>query len=153
MPDNMPIVAELNNQQPVRSETGLQPLELENIAALHTAEAAPFDLMSDYWSPENKGEQRRVLFDRIQTMSTVDQSSGELIELECAFFFWQEHPDAPIKQIRNGSKLLVGAIQAFNVPRLTPLLIKYQGKIRNKSNQNLSDNWSVTPLRIDVQSK
>ena len=134
----------------VKVETGLQPLELENIAALHSAEAAPFDLMSDYWSPVNAGEARRVLFDRIQTMATVDQTSGEMIELECAFFFWQEHPDAPIKQIRNGSKRLVGAIQSFGIARLTPLLIKYQGKVRNKNNSYLSDNWSVTPLRVNV---
>lgn len=137
----------------VKADNVLQPVELENIAALQTAEAAPFDLMSDYWSPEMKGESRRVLFDRIQVMSTVDQASGEVIELECAFFFYQEAPGGPIKQIRNGSKRLVGGIQGFNIPRLTPLLIKYLGKVKNKNNANQSDNWSITPLRVNVTGK
>lgn len=151
MSENLPVIAENSEQLPaVKTEAGLQPLELENISALHEAEAAPFDLMSDYWSPMDKGEQRRVLFDRIQEMAVVDQTTGEIVEMPCAFFFYQEIPTGPIKQIRNGSKRLVGAIQAFNIPRLTPLLIKYLGKIKNKNNANLSDNWSITPLRVNV---
>lgn len=151
MTESLPVVTD--TQVPAKVEGGLQPLELENISALHTAEAAPFDLMTDYWSPENKGESRRVLFDRIQTIQGVDPQSGEVIDLECAFFFYQENPDGPIKQIRNGSKRLVGTIQSYNLQRLTPLLIKYMGKIRNKNNPNLSDNWSITPLRVDVAKK
>ena len=154
MNEHLPVINDQLSAEsalPVRNEMApIQPLDPTNIAALHTAEIAPFDLMSDYWSPENKGESKRVIYDRIQTMGTVDQTTGEVIELECAFFFYQEHPDAPIKQIRNGSKRLVGAIQAFNLERLTPLLIKYMGKVKNKNNANYSDNWSITPLRINV---
>lgn len=149
--ENLPVIAEQPEQLPaVKIDYGLQPVALENIEALHTAEAAPIDLMSDYWSPENVGEQRRVLFDRIQFMGVVDQSTGELVDLECAFFFYQEVPGGPVKQIRNASKRLVGTIQSFNLQKGTPLLIKYQGKKRNKNNANLSDNWTVTPLRVDV---
>lgn len=153
MNDNLPAITDQSVQLPAKQESGLQPLDLENISALHTADETPFDLMSDYWSPVDKGEQRRVLFDRIQTMATVDQSTGEVLDLECAFFFYQERPDGPIKQIRNGSKRLVGTLQSFNVPRLTPLLIKYQGKVKNKNNANLSDNWAITPLQVNVTSK
>jgi hypothetical protein len=155
MTEKLPIITESHDgyMPVVKHDSVLQPLELENIADLQNAEVAPFDLMSDYWSPEMKGESRRVLFDRIQTMSTVDQASGEVIELECAFFFYQETPGGPIKQIRNGSKRLVGGIQGFNIPRLTPLLIKYLGKVKNKNNANQSDNWSITPLRVNVTSK
>lgn len=154
MNENMPVISENSDQLPViKNETGLQPVAIEDISALHTAEAAPFDLMSDYWSPIDKGETRRVLFDRIQDMAVVDQASGELTDMPCAFFFYQEQPKGPIKQIRNGSKRLVGAIQSFNIPRLTPLLIKYLGKVKNKNNSNYSDNWSITPLRVDVTNK
>jgi hypothetical protein len=154
MNENMPAIIEQAPQQlPAKQEAGLQPLDLENIDALHTAQAAPFDLMCDYWSPVDKGEQRRVMFDRIQTMTTVDQQSGEMLELECAFFFYQEVPGGPIKQIRNGSKRLVGAIQSFGIPKHTPLIIKYMGKIKNKNNANLSDNWSITPLIVNVAGK
>lgn len=152
--ETLPVITtEEANQLPSKVESPIQPLELENIAALHTAEATPFDLMSDYWSPENAGEQRRVLFDRIQPMNVVDQVSGEVAELNCAFFFYQETPEGPVKQIRNGSKRLVGAIEQFNIQRLTPLLIKYLGKKRNKNNSNLSDNWQITPLRVNVSNK
>lgn len=142
-----------NDNLPAKNDTILQQLELENISALHTAEPAPFDLMGDYWSPVNAGESRRVLFDCIQAMSVVDQQSGEVVELNCAYFFYQETPDGPIKRIRNGSKRLVGGIEGSNICRLTPLLIKYLGKIRNKNNSNLSDNWQITPLQINVQGK
>jgi hypothetical protein len=150
MNESVPIVSETHDLPAVKTETGLQPVAIEDIAALHDAQPAPFDLMSDYWSPMDRGETRRVLFDRIQPMGVLDQSTGELVEMDCAFFFYQEQPQGPIKQIRNGSKRLVGAIQSFNIPRLTPLLIKYLGKIKNKNNANLSDNWSITPLRVDV---
>lgn len=152
MTDNMSLTTAPENL-PIKADTQFQTVDLENIAALHEAEAAPFDLMSDYWSPENVGEERRVLFDRIQAMGVVDQATGEVVDLNCAFFFYQENKDAPIKQIRNGSRRLVGAIENFNLQRLTPLSIKYAGKKRNKSNSNLSDNWIITPLRVNVANK
>lgn len=154
MTENLPVISEDNQSQlPAKSETGLQPLDLENISALHTAEAAPFDLMADYWSPEQPGESRRVLFDRIQLEDVVDQQSGEIIELNCAYFFYQEKPDGPVKRIRNGSKRLVGALENYNMKSGTALLIKYLGKKRNKNNSNMSDYWSITPLIVNVASK
>lgn len=131
----------------------LQAVNTDNLGDLFNAEAAPIDLMSDYWTPVNMGESRRVYFDRIQPMGVVDQSSGEVIMMDCAFFFWQERPGESYKQIRNGSKRLVGAIQSYNLPRLTPLEIKYLGKKRNATNQFLSDNWSITPLKVNVATK
>lgn len=143
-----------NDQLPaVKHDAAMQPLDLENIGDLNTAEAAPIDLMSDYWSPIDKGETRRVLFDRIQPMGVVDQSTGEYVEMDCAFFFYQETPGGPIKQIRNGSKRLVGTLQSYNILPRTPLQIKYLGKIKNKNNANLSDNWSIIPLRVNVSPK
>lgn len=153
MTENLPVLSENESQLPAKSETGLQPIELENISALHSAEAAPFDLMGDYWSPEQPGESRRVLFDRIQPMDVVDQQTGEIVELNCAYFFYQEKPDGPIKQIRNGSKRLVGALESYKLAPRTALLIKYLGKKRNKNNPNMSDNWSITPLIVNVAGK
>jgi hypothetical protein len=131
----------------------LQPVNPEALADLSQAETTPIDLMSDYWTPTSAGESRRVYFDRIQPMGVVDQTSGEIIQMDCAFFFYQERPGEAYKQIRNGSKRLVGAIQQYTVPRLTPLEIKYLGKKRNSTNQFMSDNWQVTPLKINVNTK
>lgn len=153
MNENLPVVTESEHLPAVKTESPIQVVDLENIASLNNAEETPFDLMSDYWSPMDRGETRRVLFDRIQPMGVLDQSTGELVEMDCAFFFYQETPNGPVKQIRNGSKRLVGAIQSFNLQRGTPLQIRYLGKIKNKNNANLSDNWSITPLRVDVSQK
>lgn len=152
MNNNLPTIQD-DQQLPAKSEGAIQPLDLENIAALNTAEETPFDLMSEYWSPMDRGETRRVIYDRIQPMGVIDQTTGEIVEMDCAFFFYQETPGGPVKQIRNGSKRLVGAIQAFNLVQYTPLQIRYLGKIKNKNNANLSDNWSVTPLRVNVNTK
>lgn len=151
MNENLPVITD-SEHLPVKQESPIQVVDLENIASLNTAEETPFDLMSDYWSPMDRGETRRVLFDRIQPMGVVDQSTGEIVEMDCAFFFYQETPGGAVKQIRNGSKRLVGAIQSFNLQRGTPLQIRYLGKIKNKNNANLSDNWSITPLRVNVGS-
>lgn len=140
-------------QLAVQNDAAFQPLSIENIDMLHDAETLPFDLMSDYWSPAQIGETRNVLFDRIQPMGVVDQNTGEVVELDCVFFFWQEKKGDPVKPIRNGSKRLVGAIQSYNLPRFAPLEIKYLGKVKNKNNGNFSDSWSVKPKRINVTPK
>jgi hypothetical protein len=148
MNENLPVLdSSADNNLP------LQVFSPDSLIDLSGAVAAPVDLMSDYWTPVNVGESKRVYFDRIQPMGVVDQSSGDVIYMDCAFFYWQEQPGQPYKQIRNGSKRLVGAITSFNIQRGTPLEIKYAGKKRNSTNQFLSDNWSITPLQVNVNSK
>lgn len=146
MSENLPEVVNNDNM-------ALQAVSPEALGDLTTAQTTPIDLMSDYWTPTMPGESRRVYFDRIQPTGVVDQSSGEVIYMDCAYFFWQENPGEAYKQIRNGSKRLVGAIQSVNLPRLTPLEIKYLGKKRNSTNQFMSDNWKVTPLQVNVSPK
>lgn len=146
MTENLPVITD-------ETQLALQSIDPNSLGDLQEAEAAPVDLMSDYWTPESVGESRRVYFDRIQPMVVVDVVSQQGHEMDCAFFFYRDAPEAPYRQIRNGSKRLVGAIQAFNLPRMTPLEIKYLGKKRNKNNAFLSDNWQITPLRINVPAK
>lgn len=147
MNEIMPV--ENTGQLTVQNST-FQPLPLEQIDLIHDAETLPFDLMSDYWTPLQVGESRDVLFDRIDDMDYPDQKTGELIELPCAFFFWQEKKGEPIKAIRNGSKRLVSTLQSWRLPQLTPLTITYHGKVKNKNNGNFSDAWSIKPKRINV---
>ena len=113
---------------------------------LDSASVMPIDLMADYWTPENVGEAKRCIFTKVENVSTIDQQSGEMIELECAFFVTPV--DGKLQSIRNGSKKLVSAVQ--NLPANTPLLITYKGKVKNKSNGFKSDNWSVQPLIINA---
>lgn len=134
-----------------KSSVELEQVSLNNIDALETADAAPVDLMSDYWSPSNAGESKRMIFDRIDLSPVLAQDTGEIIDLECAFFFVKEN--GQVKQVRNGSKRLVGALQSYSIQRGTALEIKYLGKKRNKMNAFMSDNWSVTPLIINASAK
>lgn len=120
-----------------------------DIPDLEKFEVLPFELMSDYWTPENPGEAKRLLFDRITTRMALDQQTGEPIELECANFF-EKDPKGGLRTISNGSKRLVGMIQSFKIPQGMPLYVTYLGKKKNKSNQFQSDNWSVKQLRISI---
>jgi hypothetical protein len=147
MNENLPV------HDPGENNMALQAFNPDSLMDLSAAVAAPVDLMSDYWTPVNVGESRRVYFDRIQPMGVQDQASGDIIYMDCAFFYWQENPGQPYKQIRNGSKRLVGAITSFNIQRGTPLEIRYAGKKRNSTNPFLSDNWSITPLQVNVSTK
>lgn len=113
------------------------------------AKALPIDLMSDYWTPEEIGEQKRVFFSKIGMRKVLDQNSGEILDLESAFFIEQKE-DGELVQISNGSKRLVGAIAAAEIKAGTPLLIMYKGKKRNKSNAYSSDDWSVKPIIVNI---
>jgi len=112
----------------------------------------PLDLMSDYWTPENPGEFKRVFFDRIDiSQALVKDKDGldVLIDLECAYFLEQDK-NQEIKSVRNGSKRLVGALLSQNMQRGTALKITYLGKKKNRNNSFLSDNWSVKPLIVNI---
>lgn len=141
-------VSNLNRQS---QNLGLETVGVTDIDRLDTAESAPIDLMSDYWTPENVGETKRMIFDRIGFSHVLVPDTGELIELDCAFFYYKDN--GIVKQIRNGSKRLVGAIQAYNIQRGAALEIKYIGKKTNRTNSFKSDNWSIRPLVLQLQAK
>jgi hypothetical protein len=116
---------------------------------LSQAIETPIDLMSDYWTPVNPGESKRVVFVKIDSRPVADQTSGEIFDLECAFFL-EQTPTKEVRMVSNGSKRLVGAISASNLAPGTPLLITYMGKKKNKNNGYSSDNWSVKPLIVNL---
>ena len=69
-------------------ENGIQAFDIENgeLPDLDQAEVLNVDLMDDYWSPAEAGETKKVFFQKIDTRKVLDQQSGEVIDLECAFF-------------------------------------------------------------------
>lgn len=118
---------------------------------LDEATALPFDLMADYWTPQNPGESKRVFFDRIDLRSVKDMNTEETIDLECAFFIEKVNGEA--KSISNGSRRLVGALQSLGIQRGSALQITYMGKRKNKSNNFMSDSWSIKPLVINIKAR
>lgn len=116
---------------------------------LKDADTVPFDLMADYWTPTQPGESKRLFFDSLKMRNVIDQQDKEVvIELMCAYFF--EKDGDVVKIVSNGSKRLVGIFETGQIQRGTPLLVTYLGKQKNKSNQFMSDRWSVKPLLIKL---
>lgn len=133
---------------------GLSVINLDKgeIPDLKNMTAMPFDLMSDYWTPEKAGESKRLVFDTIRTRMVKDMQTGEPIELQCAFFL-ERSENGEVKTVCNGSRRLVGVIESYDIQRGAPMLITYMGKQKNRTNSYHSDIWSVKPLIINVQSK
>lgn len=141
------------NQQVAKSDkqNGFTTVDInrDNLPDLGKAGVFPVDLMSDYWTPEQVGESKRVYFDKISTRQVKDQQTEEILELECAFFL--EQTEEGVQTISNGSKRLVGALENFQIERGTPLQITYKGKKRNRTNQYQSDNWSIKILTLNIK--
>lgn len=106
--------------------------------------ASNFDLMSDYWTPEEKGESKRLIFMEVRPRTVRDFNSDKEIELEAAYFL--EFVEGRWQTTSNGSKRLVSAIENRGIQQGQGLLVTYLGKVKNKTNSFLSDNWSVKPL-------
>ena len=128
-------------------ENGIQAFDIANgeLPDLDQAEELNVDLMDDYWSPEEPGESKKVFFQKIGTRRVLDQQTGEVIDLECAFFMEKDPKTGNYRTISNGSKRLVGALQANGVTKGMPLMITYKGKKKTQGG-NSCDNWSIRPL-------
>lgn len=114
---------------------------------LSKAEAAPLELTGEYWSPEREGEVRRMFFNEVRIEKTADMQSGSDIDLPVAYFV--EVREGKNIVVRQASRRLTAVFEAF-VDRIepgTPFEITYLGKRKNKTNQFMSDHWSVKPLR------
>jgi hypothetical protein len=133
---------------PIDQNSPYQIIPLEEMHKLEEAEAAPVDIMSDYWTPQASGESKKVIFQKVAPWKVVDQNTGEVIDLECVFF--TTIIDGSFRMLRNGSKKLVAAFQGNNIPPGTGWLITYRGKKRNRTNSFSSDDWELKPLTYNV---
>ena len=119
--------------------------ELNNLPDLSKAEAAPVELLGEYWTPQNEGETKRVFFIDIVSTNSVDTVSGETVELSSVRFLEKQGDN--FRTIRNSSKRLVAAFEVFSGDiKGQPFEITYLGKKKNTTNGFKSDNWSVKPL-------
>lgn len=138
------------NQERGMTQNGMTPLVVdlgEELPDLTQFDEAPIDLMADYWTPEKFGETKRVIFLEIKPRMILDQVSQDQIELESAYFM--EKDGAEWRQISNGSKRLIAALINRKIQPGTALSIKYLGKVKNKTNNFKSDNWSVKILILE----
>ncbi len=120
---------------------------VSEIPDLSQAKPAPIGLDSTYWTPTVDGESKRLFFMDLRTDQIMDDRTGELIDLETAYFV-EPTPEGNVV-IRQSSKWLVGVIErnADKIVEGTPFEITYKGKKRTKSG-NQCDTWSIVPLQI-----
>jgi len=100
---------------------------------------------SKYWSPIEKGEEKRVFFDSMSVESISDVETGEE-KLLPTVHLWEQTADGEISRVSNSSARLVGLFERMNYRQGTPLKITFKGKEKNKNNAYQSDSWDVRQL-------
>lgn len=115
------------------------------VANLSEYEAASMDLATDYWSPKEIGEVRRLVFWKMGQRQCMDEKTGELFQLDCVFFV--ESAGGVNKVIVNGSKRLVAVFESGDVAEGTPVQVTYLGFKENSTNNKKSATWSVVKLQ------
>lgn len=138
------------DEQIIRSATALVPnadIFAGQLPDLTKAEASPLELNGEYWSPREIGEKRRMFFKDLCTEQAIDQRTGGNIELLVAYFV-EPLPDGKCRVVRQASRRLTAVFENFadNIVPGMAFEITYKGKMKNKSNQNMSDTWSIVPL-------
>jgi hypothetical protein len=114
---------------------------------LNDAQPMPFDLTEGYWNPGSTnavGEAKKLLFQGVKNLSYMREETGEVLELETAYMI--EVKDGVARTVTNASWKLVKALKSFKAG--SAFLITYTGKLKNKTNGNFSDSWSIKPLLI-----
>ena len=119
----------------------MKPSDIGDLAAY---EVASPDLSYEYWTPEKEGENRRLFYIGVQPMEVPDHSDAEkLVNLDCAVFL-QPSEDGDHKTVVNASVRLRSIVERLDSK--TPVQITYRGKKKNRTNGNMSDDWSVVLL-------
>jgi len=140
----------MNQEQANSSAFGLIPnadVFTGTLPDLTKAQAAPLELNGEYWSPAEVGEKRRMFFKDLRVEMTPDQRTGADIELLVAYFV-EPLPDGKRRVVRQASRRLTAVFENFadSIRAGMAFEITYKGKVKNKSNANMSDSWSIVPL-------
>ena len=121
-------------------------IKLENIPSLAGCEIESADLAYEYWTPETEGEMRRVYFMGVESMDVPDhQDRDKMVTLESAVML-EETTEGEFRTIVNASVRLRSILERLETPKAVQ--ITYRGKKKNRSNGNMSDDWSVVTLAV-----
>lgn len=140
----------MENEKAIAAEqqNAVAVVDFNKLPDLSQAEPEALELSSEYWTPENPGEKKRVFFVDFAKEMVLEPGTGEERELVVVRF--AENAGGTLRGIRNGSSRLVGIFQQF-IAEIRPgdaFEITYLGKKRNKTNSFTSDNWKVTRLIV-----
>lgn len=103
------------------------------------------ELAGKYWTPEEKGESKIVVFMGVSVREIFDEETGELTD-KLATVKFAALENGSVTQIMNASKRLAGI---FNDPIYTPGMkfkVTYVGKKKSTQTGHNYDDWSVKPV-------
>lgn len=119
----------------------------KSVPDFNELEVQDVDLSIEYWTPVNKGEQRKCVFSHIEMRKVEDEETGEEKTLPTAIFYTR-NAEGDVITFGNASKRLVGVFENANIEKGFLCMITFLGKEKNATNQYLSDRWKVNPLKL-----
>ena len=119
----------------------------KSLQKLKDAKRKPIGAMPVYWSPEAEGEVKRVVFLRVvEGYNIPDYNDQEqTIQKNTAFFIEVEDETARI--LTCAATRLVSYFEEHGLPGGAYDLV-YLGKIKNKTNNNLSSHFEIFPVEM-----
>jgi hypothetical protein len=129
--------------------------DIMDLPDLSDAPVVPLSLVEDYWSPESKGEVRKLAFLGVKTVeipSMSEENRGELVERTYVEFV-ERQADGTGKMVTSAAARLVGFFTDRNVPRGTFWQITYNGKVQNKTNAYKSDSFLINMIVVPSRAK
>ena len=119
----------------------------KSLQKLKDAKRKPIGAVPVYWSPEAEGEVKRVVFLRVvKGYNIPDYNHQEqTIQKNTAFFIEVEDETARI--LTCAATRLVSYFEEHGLPGGAYDLV-YLGKIKNKTNNNLSSHFEIFPVEM-----
>ena len=119
----------------------------KNLKKINSAERKPIGAMPVYWSPEAEGELKRVVFLKIaENFQIPDYNDPEkMVEKDTAVMLEVNGETATL--IICASTRLVSFFHDFGKVGGAYEVV-YAGKVKNKTNNNLSNHFEVYPLSV-----
>ena len=126
------------------TDTAVINLEGDALPDLNTYKPKNINLDQEYWSPEESGETKRMIFMKIVQNDAIPDFNdpGEYVEKDCAYFIGQSKQGYQI--IKCAAARLVSLCES-----LTPGGIydfTYTGRKKNKTNNFESNVFAVNPV-------
>ena len=128
---------------------GLDKAQLE---ALADAEALDFDMKGDYWTPEQIGDRKRVVFQHLVKGEMIQNKFGadpdEKVPVDTAYFveIYKEGEQLKQRMLRSCATVIVSFIERNSVPKHAVLDIEYKGK--KKGEKFMFDDFKFIPVPV-----
>jgi len=118
----------------------------EDLPDLRQVQVKPLNLMMDYWTPQEAGECKTLIFMRVQPDDPIPDFNdpSQTVQRDCAYFI--EQTEQGFQILRNASSRLVSMARHFLEGQIYQ--VTFQGLRTNKTNSNKSNFWAIQPVML-----